>query len=325
MSEEQDRPMDAESILLEKIGNSIQTDGFPDEVVRDYLQNERVSIPGLKLKMVEMLRTVPEAYAACYFEILADIQVQCEDGLIPKSTVADLSQVSMQAVRNMAASFYPVQKLRDLIRETGEATGHVPKPYALHQELYGWLEEANKRAEAAEKRRSTQEKAWKKEASEQYTILSEQLSGLTERGIQTRDMLKEQEQRLKELQRQVKEQGSLTGTGSTGTDRSVKEAGHTPAGIFSFIRGFFTRENRQEAEAPDSMKGLLTELKGQGASPQLMREVREAVRQGVPMEEIRFCIREIREGEDGEETAMEALRLYAVRQEQYNRKKEEQA
>lgn len=313
---------DAESILLEKIQNSIYTDGFPEEIVQNYLQNGRVSIPGLRLKMVEMLRMVPEAYAACYFEILADIQVQCEDGLIPKNTVADLSQESMQAVRNMAAGFYPVQRLRDLIRETGETTGHVPKPYALHKELYDWLDERNRKAESAEKKQVSQDRAWKKDMAEQCAMISEQFSGLSDQVQQNRKLVQDQVSRIRDLQRKAEEQKDLTGAGKAGAETMEEEPPGIPAGIVSFIGNLLKRKKQKEKPDSEMMKELLFDLKRQEASPVLMREVKEAIRHGVSIEEIRYCLRETGGGEYGEQTAVEVLQMYAVRKEQEDKKKE---
>lgn len=303
-----ERLSDAEGMLLGRIENSIKNDGFPESVVKNYLKNKALSIPGLRFKMIGMLRTVEEPYAACYFDILADIELRCNAGEVPKKEIADLSQTYFQAVRSLSEAGYPAARIHELICQSKEETGQIPTPYALYSVLNVLQEEKGRRLEADR---------------QQAIKLQEELRGLLAGVMELEQSLKEQLDRngkqlvkLEEMENSREEKPSQSKEQALGRHvQSPKKA----EGILYFVKQFIDR-GKKGRRPPATLQELLMLLRSFGCSPAVMQEVQKAMEQGVPLDEIRACITEAYQGGAGEQMAADALKLFTIRQKQKNQK-----
>lgn len=305
-----ERPSDAEGILLGRIENSIKNDGFPEAVIQDYLQNQALSIPGLRFQMIGMLHAVEEAYAACYFDILADIELRCQSGEFPKKEIADLSQTYFAAIRSLSEAGCPAARIHALIRQTKEEAGKIPTPYALYSVLTVFQEENGRKAETDRR---------------QTLKLQEELLGMLRRVMELEQSFTERldgyEKQLSE--RRGMEEGqaeeSLQRDGSK--PRREESIRRKPAGLWDSVKRLICRE-RKKKKPPATMQELLTLLKSVGYPPAVMQEVKNAMEEGVPLDEIYACVTEASGEGDGEQMAADALRLFTIRQIQKNQKKE---
>lgn len=306
MSEEMpERLSDAESTLLSRIENSIRNDGFSDEMIQNYLQNENVTIPGLRWKMIGMLNMVEEPYAACYFEILADIETRCKVGEIPKKEIADLSQSYLQAIRSLSEAGYPAVRIRELIQQTSDETGHCPTPYALYSILIVLQGEKSRELEAD-----------KQQMQKSYEEIQKLMSGL--QGMETEfwEQLQDFRKQLAELKHvescQYQKQA---------LSQNADEDQQKPVRFSSFIKKFFPGNNRKGKKEPVTLQKLISQLKKYECPPKVMEEVQKAMEQGVSMDEIYACITEAYQGEGAEQMVVDALRLFTIRQSQIKKEK----
>ncbi len=305
MSEEMpERLLNTESTLFSRIENSIKNDGFSDEIIQNYLQNENVSIPGLRWKMICMLHTVEEPYAACYFEILTDIETRCNAGKIAKKEIADLSQSYSQAIRNLSEAGYPAVRIRELIQQTIEETGHCPTPYALYSILIVLQGEKCRELEESKQQIQKSYEEIQKLLSEMQGIETEFREQLLDYGKQLTELKHFescQHQKQKIIQDADKEQ-----------QKPVR---------FSFINKFFHSGSIKGKQEPVTLQKLIGQLKQYGCPPKVMEEVQKAMEHGVSMDEIYACIAEAYQGEAGEQMAVDALRLFTIRQLQIEKEK----
>lgn len=312
MSEEMpERLSDAESTLLSRIENSIKNDGFSGEMIQNYLQNENVSIPGLRWKMICMLRVVEEPYAACYFEILADIETRCNAGKIPKKEIADLSQSYSQAIRNLSEAGYPALRIRERIQQTREETGHCPTPYDLYSVLIV-LQEGKSRELEADSRQL-------KESYEDIQKLLSRLQGMEE---EFREQLQEYGKYLAELKEAEKDMAAeKCHYQNQSLDQDVGKDQRKLVRFWLLVKKFFHVNDRKDKQEPVTLQKLIGQLKRYGCPPAVMQEVQKAMEQGVSMDEIHACIAEAYQGEDAEQMAVDALRLFTIRQLQLKKEK----